>query len=132
MAEHVPHFKPGADVTLEASAAITGGRLVSISGDKTVAQTSANDKAWVGVATTDAANGDKLTVTSGGVQELVASAAITAGDLVVPAADGKVASLADASASYAQAEADNARAVVGVALIAADAADDPVLVKFAR
>lgn len=122
MADYVSVFAPGDDITMTASAAITGGQLVAVSGVKTVAPTGASTGAWLGVATTDAASGAKVGITSGGVQELVASGSVTAGDVVVPAAAGKVAAIG-AGTTYSH--------VVGVALTtAADAAK--VLVKFAR
>lgn len=122
MADYVAPFAPGHDITRTASAAITGGQLVVVSGNDTVAPSAAANAAWLGVATTDAASGARIGVTSGGVQELTASGAIAAGAPVVAAAAGAVAALG-AGTNYAQ--------VVGIALAAAaDAAK--VRVKFAR
>lgn len=122
MAEYIAPFEPGTQITLTASAAITAGQLVGVSGNNTVAPTSASSAAWLGVATTDAASGAKVGITSGGVQELTATGAIAAGAVVVPAAAGTVADIG-AGAVYSH--------QVGVALAAA-AGGAKVLVKFDR
>lgn len=131
MAEYIAPSTPGAYVTFTASAAITAGQLVGISGSNTVAPTSGESAAWVGVATTDAASGAKVGITSGGVQELTAAAAIAAGALVVSAAAGQVATAAAVAATPTTADGNTGRAIVGVALTAA-AAGAKVLVKFDR
>ena len=118
MSDYVPLFKPGQAITSQASAAITGGQLVAVSGSGTVAPTAAATVAWVGVAAFDAGNGEKVTIHKGGVQRIVASGAITAGDQVVAAAAGKVATLAAAATAVA-ADINAARQVVGVALTTA-------------
>lgn len=118
MADYVPKFTPGQAITSQASAAITGGQLVAVSGSGTVAKTAGASTAWVGVAAFDAANGDKVTIHKGGVQRIVASGAITAGDQVISAADGKVASLAAAAGATAG-DINAARQVVGTALTTA-------------
>lgn len=92
MAEYSPLHIPGKAFTRQASAAITGGQLVRVSGSGTVAPTSAASADWLGVAGFDAGNGDDVTVYSEGVQRLVASGSITAGALVEGAAAGAVAS----------------------------------------
>ena len=91
MAEYLPIFKPGQAITLKASGAITGGRVVAVSGSGTVATAGADAANWVGVAAHDAATNDYLTIYAGGVQTCVASGAITAGDAVECAASGAVA-----------------------------------------
>lgn len=121
MAEHISKFRPGQDVTFEASAAVTGGQVVIVSGDNTVAPSSAASAAWIGVAAFDAASGEKVTVKAGGVEPLTASGAITAGGNVAAAADGKVAAIGAGTADQ----------IVGVALAAA-ADGESVLVKLAR
>lgn len=93
MAEYVPIRKPGADVPIATSAAVTGGQVVAISGSNTVAPTSAATAAWFGVAAFDGATGDLVTVHRGGVHELTASGAIAAGANVVAAAAGAVATV---------------------------------------
>ena len=77
--------------TATTSAPVTGGRLVAVSGPGTVAHTAGADEAWLGVAGYDAASGELLDVEHGGTQSLIASGAIAAGDKVISAADGKVA-----------------------------------------
>lgn len=91
MPEYLPVFKPGLAPTLKASAAITGGQLVVVSGSGTIAPSSTATHLWVGVSSNDAAVNDNVTVFSGGVQAVTASANITAGQLVEPAANGAVA-----------------------------------------
>jgi hypothetical protein len=87
--DYLPKHKPGDVVTYTASAAVTGGRLVTISGDLLVAQT--GDGGTVeGVAGRDAATGQTVPVISGGVQLLTASVAITANQRVMAAANGAV------------------------------------------
>lgn len=91
MAEYLPLHTPGQAVTRRASAAITGGQLVVISGTGTVAPASAASHSALGVAGFDAANGDDVTIHCGGVQRIVASGAITAGANVEAASAGRVA-----------------------------------------
>ena len=92
MADYLPLYLPGKAVPMTASAAITGGRLVYVSGDGTVANTTAATTLPVGTAAQDAASGDRVTVFGrGAVHRLVAAGAITAGGLVAAAAAGAVA-----------------------------------------
>lgn len=90
MADYLPLFKPGQAITRQASAAITGGQVVVVSGSGTVAPSAGANAAFVGVAAVDTASGDQVTVYAGGVQRPLASGAITAGDVVVTAAAGRV------------------------------------------
>lgn len=94
MADYTPRFKPGDAITGTASAAITGGRLVAVSGSGTQATAAADSTTVVGVAGHDvAASGDKYLmypIKSGVVHKLVASGAITAGATVVADTGGKV------------------------------------------
>jgi len=102
MSDYLPRFKPGQAITSQASAAITGGRLVAVSGSGTVATAAADSASVVGVAAFDvAASGDKVTIFTGGVQKLVASGAITAGAGVVSDTGGKVKSATTATAAAA-------------------------------
>ena len=100
MAEYLPLHLPGKAFTRAASAAITGGQLLIVSGSGTVAPSTAASASWVGVAAFDAASGDNVTVFDEGVHRLVASGAITAGALVEGAAAGKVASHTNGTADY--------------------------------
>jgi hypothetical protein len=121
MAEYLPIYKPGQALTLKASAAITGGQLVVITGSGSVGPAGAAAANWVGVAAFDAATNDNVTIHSSGVQSLTASGAVTAGDSLVSAAAGQVATGAAATPS----------AFVGVALTTA-VNGAKVRVKFAR
>lgn len=121
MADHTPDYLAGAAVTFLASEDVTGGQLVAISGNVSVAPTSAATAAWRGVAAFDAKAGDQVTVLSGGVHTLASAGAIAAGAVVVAAADGTVADLGSVT-DYSQ--------VVGIAEAAA--ANNTVRVKLAR
>lgn len=122
MAEYLPAKEPGRDITMTASAAITGGQLVRISGSGTVAPVSAASADWFGVAASDVASGQKVTVFSGGVQMLTASGSIAAGANVEGAASGQVASHTNGT---------NDANIVGLALTAATNGN-PVQVQFVR
>jgi hypothetical protein len=123
MADYTPVYLPGKAMTLTASAAITGGQLVEVSGSGTVAPTTASatpSAKVVGVAAFDAASGARVTVYARGtVHESTANAAITAGDQV---ASGAVAGTVKALAVAAGAttgDINNGRSVIGVALTTA-------------
>lgn len=93
MADHLPRYAPGKAVTYTATAAVTGGRLVTVSGDRTVAHTSAAGVV-AGVAARDAAIDQDVLVLDGGIHELTATAVgIAAGARVVSAAGGLIAAL---------------------------------------
>ena len=86
----------GENLTLEqkkltASADVVKGQVVEVSGDMTVAPTSAASAKVLGVAMFDAKSGENVVVETEGLFKLVASASITAGDIIESAADGKVA-----------------------------------------
>lgn len=123
MAEYVPLFKPGRAVTRQASAAITGGQLVRVSGSGTVAPTSAASHDWFGVAGHDAASGQQVTVFLGGVQRLACTAAITAGANVEGAASGQVATHTNGTNDFN---------IVGLAMSTTTAAGQLVEVDFVR
>lgn len=91
MAEYLPLYKPGQAVTSQASATVTGGQLLIVSGSGTVAPSSAATHSWVGVAAFDAASGAKVTYFGGGIQRLTATGSITAGNTVEAATAGTVA-----------------------------------------
>lgn len=115
MADYTPRHTPGEAITLTASAAITGGRLVVVSGSGTVATAGADANNVVGVAAVDvAASGDKFlgySTRGGGVHKLVASGAITAGAGVVSDTGGKV-----KTATTSTAAAAAAGTLLGIAL----------------
>lgn len=95
MAGYLPLFQPGAAVTFDADAAITGGQLVAAVDNavRHVAPAAADSAAVVGVASRDAAAGQKVTVylLRHGVHRVEALAPITAGAKVYAGAGGKVA-----------------------------------------
>ena len=93
MADYLPKFTPGKSVTFSASADVIGGRLVSVTGNRTVGPAGADAATVVGVAGFDAVTGESVTVYTrpAGVQQLVASGAIVAGAKVISASAGKVA-----------------------------------------
>ncbi len=122
MAEYLPLKSPGQDFTMTASAAVTGGQLVRVSGSNTVAPTTAAAADWLGVASNDAAVGALVTVFTGGVQRLTASGAVTAGANVEGAAAGAVAAHTNGTADAN---------IVGLALTTATAGN-PVNVQLAR
>jgi hypothetical protein len=87
MADYSPIFTGGGQpFTQTTSAAVTGGQLLKVSGDGTVAPSTAITDETVGLAAHDAASGTRVTVLGlqGYVHELVASAAVTAGAVVEP------------------------------------------------
>lgn len=113
MAEYLPLHKPGQAITRSASASITAGQLVSVSGSGTVAPSGAGDVPWLGVAAFDAASGANVTVFAGGTQRIVAgTGGVTAGQLVHAGASGTVVTHTNGTADYE---------IVGLALTTATA-----------
>lgn len=110
--EYAPLFLDADQITRVTSAAVTAGQLLMVSGDDTVAKTSGAVSSWLGVAAFDAASGASVTVYTVGVHILAASGAITAGDLVIPAANGAVQTIGSLTATVDS-------QIVGVALSAA-------------
>lgn len=117
MADYVPIYDEG-PYTLQASATITAGQVLAITGAGTVGPAGANAANWVGVAAFPAVSGDKVTLYSEGVQLLTANGSIAAGDTVVCAAAGAVSTLA-AVTSPTAADVTNTRGIVGIAWTAA-------------
>lgn len=105
MADYVPIHNGGqTPFTFTTSAAVTGGRVVAVSGNGTVAHAGADSATVVGVAAFDAASGAKVTVwpLEGCVHELEASGAIAAQAGVVTDANGQVkTAVIDAAAAAA-------------------------------
>ncbi|HQN97734.1 MAG TPA: DUF2190 family protein [Thermoanaerobaculales bacterium] len=122
MAEYLPIFKPGQAITLKASAAVTGGQVVEITGVGTVGPAGANSTKVVGVAGFDAAINDYVTVYAGGVQNCTSAGVITAGDLIAAAAAGTVATNAAPAAGVQ----------IGIALSTTTGAGQAVRIQFAR
>lgn len=82
---------------LKASADVKKGQVVVISGDMTVAPSTAASAKVLGVAMFDAKSGEPVSVETEGLFSMTASGAITAGDKVASAADGAVAKATDAN-----------------------------------
>ncbi|MHA3682791.1 capsid cement protein [Leucobacter sp. HY1908] len=96
MSDYLPKYAPGLPVTLSASADLTGGRVLVVSGAGAVAHAGADVAVVAGVASRDVKQGETVGVYPlGGVHRLVASGAVAAGAEVASAADGKVASAGD-------------------------------------
>ena len=95
MSDYLPKFTPGRGVTFTPSVDVIGGRLVAVTGNRTVGPAGADSAAVVGVAGFDAVVGESVTVYArpAGVHSLVASGAIVAGVKVISAAAGKVATI---------------------------------------
>lgn len=99
---------PAGPQSSTASATITGGQLLEVTGDNTVGPAGAASLKIVGQACHDAASAAGVTYYSDGpIREATASGAVSAGDLLIGAAAGKVAA------------GTTANAVRGVALAAA-------------
>lgn len=82
---------------LKASADVKKGQVVVISGDMTVAPSTAASAKVLGVAMFDAKKDEPVSVETEGLFSMKASGAITAGDKVASAADGAVAKATDAN-----------------------------------
>lgn len=92
MPDTLPVFDPGGDITYTASAAITGGQLVEVTGPGSVGPAGAASTKCLGVAAFDCASGDRVTIHAGGVQRIIAAAGgVTAGDVASAGAAGTVA-----------------------------------------
>lgn len=107
--EYSALYKPGQEVTLTTSGAVSAGDALVVSGDLTVAASSGVSAAFAGVAKYDAASGAKVGVLSGGVHILNSTGTINAGDLITTAANGDVAAYSGTTYST----------IIGVALNAA-------------
>lgn len=117
MAEYAPIFER-APWTSTASVAVTAGTLLEVSATGTVGPAGANSTKVVGVAAFDAAANALVTIHRHGVQEIVNSGGVTAGDILVAAAAGQVSTLAAVTTPTA-ADVTNTRAIVGIALTTA-------------
>jgi hypothetical protein len=123
MAENTPAYFPADRLPRTTSAQVTGGQVLVVSGNDTVAPSSGASSAWLGIAGHDAASGAQVVVYTAGVHLVAASGAIAAGALVIPATGGAVADQSTPSAA-------NDVQVVGIALSAA--ANSKVLIKLGR
>lgn len=103
MGDYLPYIQAVAPFSSTASAAVTGGQLVEVTGVNTVGPAAVNSVKVVGVAAHDAATSAGLTVhpISGNIHETVSTAGSTQGDRITAAAAGAVASTAAATAAAA-------------------------------
>lgn len=118
MTDYLPKFT--GPYTITATAAITGGRIVTAAG----AHAAADATTHIGVAKHDAAIGEQVTVFHGNAQRPVAAGAIAKNTLVKCAANGQVTTFVDGT--------DAVTRLVGVTLEAATGAGDTVAVHFFR
>lgn len=94
MSDYTPVYVPGKVITLTASAAVSGGDLLVVSGSGTVAKLAfgANPQQIVGVAADDTPTNGRVTVYARGiVHESVANGTVTAGDLLTTPITGDTA-----------------------------------------
>lgn len=119
MAEYAPHTFPADRLPKTASADITAGQVVVVSGANTVAPIAAPNEAWLGVAAHDALNGKPVVVYTAGEFQVPASGAIAAGKPVIGATGGAVAAFTNAT--------DEPEEIIGVATSAA--ASSKVVIK---
>lgn len=116
MAEYLPKFIPGQAITVSASAPVTGGQLVEVTGVSQVGPAGADSAKVLGVAGFDAREGDRVTVFRDGVQRLTAAGAISAGAPVYAAADGKVQASGTNRVGLALTSANESGDIVDVAI----------------
>lgn len=76
--------------TAVASASITGGQVLVVTGVNTVGPAGVAALPIAGVASRDAVSGDNLTVYRSGIQNLVATGTVAAGDALTSGASGTV------------------------------------------
>jgi hypothetical protein len=115
MADYTPTFLPGTEVTYTAGADIVGGQVVTLSADNVVVPAAGASNKVVGIATADTKSGARLTVSRGGIQNPLTTAAIAAGTSFKSAAAGKIAAWVSGT--------DAADLLIGFTLTTAAAAD---------
>lgn len=94
MGAYYPIFMGPAPHTAVPSTAVVGGNVLEVSATGTVGPAAAASVKVVGVAGFDAAANVEVVVFRGGVQELVTTGTVTAGEQVEAAAAGTVRTLA--------------------------------------
>lgn len=92
MPEFLPHYIEG-PISMVASASITGGQVLEVTGNMTCGPAGAASTKVCGVAARDAVSGASLTVYIDGVFDLTAAGAIAAGDKVCTGAAGTVSTI---------------------------------------
>lgn len=121
MTDYTPIFKPGTEITFTASADITAGQTLVVTGAQTVGPAGGVSAAYAGVAAADAKSGEKVVAIGPAAHELISTGTVNAGDLVTTTAAGKVAAVGADPAAGTD---------IGVALAAAAA--NKVIVKTFR
>lgn len=126
MPDYTPVFAPGRSVTLTASAAVTGGQPLEVSGSGTVAPVTLGatpSMKIIGVAEDDTPANGRVTVWCRGfVHESVPVGTVTAGDQLtspVTGDTGQVKTLPAVSGAPGLADVNAARAIFGIALTTA-------------
>lgn len=140
MSDYTPVYVPGKVITMTASAAVSGGDILAVSGSGTVAKVgSLASTAVVGVAASDTPVNGRVTVYARGiVHESLADGTVTAGDQVTSTNTanrqvktlGLVTQTVDVGAAFSQSAINNAinavaasldsdRGVLGIALTTA-------------
>lgn len=93
MSDFLPLFHPGGKLPVVTSAAVTAGQLLAVSGNNTVAPTTGAGMALGVASTDDPTGGNQIMCFRVGVHNLIASGSIAAGDAVVAASGGAVATI---------------------------------------
>ena len=90
--ENVPYFRPGQEVTAQATADLAVNTLVKIvpggTGTRPHVAPAAADESAFGIAGRDAAEGDHVRIVRDGIAPIIAGGSITAGAAVYVGADG--------------------------------------------
>lgn len=121
MADYAPKYIYGDQATALASAAVTGGQLLAVSGNGTVAPAGADVANVIGVAAHDAAQSTRLSYFPRG--KVHVSVAASGGD-------GVVAGAGVYSAAAGTVDDDGENNVIGVFLTSADAGDEAEWMEF--
>ena len=114
-------YPEGKYLPFTAEVDIQAGQVVELNGEGVVVPAGDGSTKVIGVALINAKAGEKVTVVTEGVVEVVAAGTINAGDKVQSAAGGKVATWS------ASAAGDSAK-IIGIALTSASADGDKVIV----
>lgn len=93
MSDFLPLYFPGDKLPCVTSAAVTAGQVLVVSGSNTVAASSAAAVPFGVAAYDDLVGGNQIVAYRRGEFVLTASGSIAAGDLVIPAAAGAVATI---------------------------------------
>lgn len=98
MPDYAPIFNGLPPFTATVATAVVGGNVVEVAATGTVGPAGAASVKVIGVAAQDAAANASVTLFRGGIQELVTTGTVTAGEQVEAAAAGTVRTLASGRA----------------------------------